>query len=116
MKKHALWILLAGSLFSGCKQEFTASNGSSNSPSSGNPVTAPVDYLGAVGKAKQSADKVVSTVGIDQAIKMFSAQEGRMPKDLNELVPTYLPRIPSAPAGMKYSYDPGTGAVKIVRQ
>jgi len=113
MKSHAACVLLAGLLISGCGKEATPSPSATNT-SGGNPLTAPVDYLGAVGKAKQSADKTLSAVGIDQAIKMFSAQEGRMPKDLNELVPSYISRIPPAPTGMKYSYDPKTGVVQVV--
>lgn len=114
MKSHAFWILLAGLLISGCGKDASPTSGTTNTSSSGNPLTAPVDYLGAVSKAKQSADKTLSTVGIDQAIKMFSAETGRMPKDLNELVPSHLSTIPPAPTGMKYSYDPKTGVVKVV--
>ena len=113
MKALPILSLVAGLLFAGCKKEEASPPKSSTAPG-GNPLTAPVDYLGAVGKAKQSADKTLSAVGIDQAIKMFSAQEGRMPKDLNELVPSYISRIPPAPTGMKYSYDPKTGVVQVV--
>jgi hypothetical protein len=113
MKSHAACVLLAGLLISGCGKDASPAPGATNT-SSGNPLTAPVDYLGAVGKAKQSADKTLSAVGIDQAIKMFSAQEGRLPKDLNELVPSYISRIPPTPTGMKYSYDPKTGVVQVV--
>ena len=45
---------------------------------------------------------------------MFYAQEGKFPKDLKELVPDYVGAIPPAPAGMKYDYDPKTGAVKVL--
>lgn len=109
-------VLLAGLLFSGCQRESSSPPGATTNTSSGNPVTAPVDYLGAVGKAKQSAEKTLSTAGIDQAIQMFSAEKGRMPKDLAELVPNYLPKLPPAPAGMKFSYDSKTGVVKVVPQ
>jgi hypothetical protein len=83
--------------------------------SSGNPITAPVDYLGAIGKAKKSASKVATSVGITEAIKMFYIQEGRYPKDLNELVsPDYLPKLPAPPPGMKFDYNPTNGVVKVV--
>ena len=114
MKSTASIVLLAGLLISGCGKDAPPSSGSTNTSSSGNPLTAPVDYLGAVSKAKKTADKTVATVGIDQAIKMYSAEMGTMPKNLNELVPSYLPSIPPAPAGMKYDYDPKTGVVKVV--
>ena len=106
---------MAGLLFAGCKKE--ESKPAPSSTSGGNPITAPVDYLGAIGKAKQKADKTVASAGLDQAIKMFYAQEGRFPKTLNELVrPDYLNAIPPPPAGMKYSYDPTNGVVKVVKQ
>ena len=111
------FFLLAGVLGAGCSKEAAPSakpTNTTSTTSSGNPLTAPVDYLGAVSRAQQTATRTVSTLGLDQAIKMFSGQEGRYPKDLNELVPEFLPSIPSPPAGMKYSYDPNTGAVKVV--
>ena len=114
MKICTSFLLLAGFLFAGCGKKEAAPPTPTNASSSGNPLTAPVDYLGALGKAKRSADKTLSGVGLDQAVNLFSAQEGRLPKDLNELVPAYLPSIPPAPAGMKYSYDPKTGVVKVV--
>jgi hypothetical protein len=83
--------------------------------SSGNPITAPVDYLGAVGKAQQSATQTTSTVGLQQAIQHFQIQEGRYPKNLNELVgPNLLTSLPAPPHGMKFDYNPTTGQVKVV--
>jgi hypothetical protein len=103
---------MAGFLFSGCKKS-QSSSGSTNT-SAGNPITAPVDYLGAIGKAQRSATKVIDTVGIKQAIGQFFAVEGRYPKDLNELVTEkYLPAVPKAPAGAKLIYNPTNGDVKV---
>jgi hypothetical protein len=113
MKICTSFLLLAGFFFAGCGNKESARPATTNA-SSGNPLTAPVDYLGAIGKAKQSAEKTISGTSFSQAVNMFSAQEGRFPKDLNELVPAYLPSIPPAPTGMKYSYDPKTGMVKVV--
>jgi len=46
---------------------------------------------------------------------MFYAQEGRYPKNLDELVgPNYLSRLPAPPPGMKFDYNPGTGQLKVV--
>ena len=104
-------VLLAGLLFVGCKKSDTDA-GKTNT--TGNPLTAPADYLGAVGKAQKSAVKVVDSVGLKQAIGQFYAVEGRFPKDLNELVTqNYLPSVPQAPVGKKIIYDPKTGDVKI---
>jgi hypothetical protein len=112
MKASGLIILLAGLLFSGCKKSDTDAGQKTNT--TGNPLTAPADYLGAVGKAHQTATKVVDTVGLKQAIGQFYAMEGRFPKDLKELVTQkYLASIPQPPAGKKITYNPTTGDVKI---
>jgi hypothetical protein len=81
-----------------------------------NPLTAPVDYLGAVSKAKKVSEATIDTVSLNQAVQLFNAQEGRYPKDLNELVTEqYLPRIPEAPYGTKLTYDPAKGEVRVVK-
>lgn len=107
-------IMMAGLFFCGCGKRDSASE-STNTSSSGNPVTAPVDYLGAAAKAKRSAEKTIDMVGLNQAVQLFQAQEGRLPKDLNELVSKrYLSSLPAPPAGMKYNYNPQTGEVRVV--
>lgn len=114
MKALLLLSLMAGLFFVGCKKEEASPPKSSTAPG-GNPVTAPVDYLAAAAKAKQNAAKTVSGVGLDKAIQLFAANEGRYPKDLNELVrPDYLGAIPPPPAGMRYDYNPTNGVVKVV--
>ncbi|MGC8742386.1 MAG: hypothetical protein ACP5T0_00720 [Verrucomicrobiia bacterium] len=81
----------------------------------GNPITAPVDYMGAVAKAKKYSDKTLDLVSLKRAIQEFEAGEGRFPKDLNELVSEhYLPSLPKPPTGMKIEYDGKTGEVKLV--
>jgi hypothetical protein len=80
-----------------------------------NPLNAPADYVGAAGKAKKAAERTLGTASLDQAIKMFSEQENRYPKSLDELVTSgTLPRLPSPPNGMQFSYDPAKGTVKVV--
>lgn len=106
-------------LFAGCDKKPTAPVAASTNTtsSSSSPLTAPVDYLGALGKGQQQAVKTVDVASIDRAIQMFSVEEGRLPKDLNELVQEkFLPRIPDAPYGMKIVYDPNAGTVRVVKQ
>ena len=94
-----------------------ATNAPSTNASSGNPLTAPVDYLAAAGKAQQSAVKTVDTVSINQAIQLFLVENGRYPKDLNELVEKkFMPKLPAAPYGMKLAYDANTGKVSVVKE
>ncbi len=89
---------------------FTNSSGS-------NPLTAPTDYLNALGRGKESTIKTVDVARLTQAIQMFNVQEGRYPKDLNELVDKqFINKVPPAPYGLKLDYDPTTGQVKVVKQ
>ena len=97
----------------GCKEKKAATP--PNNASSGNPLTAPADYVGAIGKAQQSAQKTLSTVGLDQALKTFYTDEGRFPKDLNELVTKgTISQVPPPPRGMKYDYDSKAGTIIVV--
>jgi hypothetical protein len=107
-------LLMAGCLFFGCKKSETQPSNATKS-SSGNPITAPVDYLGAVAQGQKRSIKTLDEAGLNQTIQMFQAAEGRYPKDLNELVsPDYLSKLPAPPAGMKFDYNPTTGRVKVV--
>ncbi len=83
--------------------------------SSGNPLTAPVDYLGAVGAAQKSAARFADLNPVQQAVRAFQAGEDRLPGTLEELVSEgYLPRLPIAPAGSRLAYNPQTGQVRFV--
>lgn len=115
MKISHFLILMAGLLLTGCSKKEDPAEVPTGS--SGNPVTAPVDYLGAVVKGKKTADKTLDAVALNQAVQLFQVQEGRYPKDLNELVgPNYLSKLPTPPAGMKFDYNPVTGQVKVVSE
>ena len=119
-KGFLLLSLMAGLCFLCACNKSNSGGSSTNAPAtnaSGNPVTAPVDYLGAVGQAKRSSERTLGTLGVNQAVQMFYTQEGRFPKNLNELVSkNYLPAVPPAPAGSKFDYNPQTGQVKVVPQ
>ena len=117
MKKQSLLLIAAACFcFLGCKPEKkAAAPAAPAAPASANPLSAPADYLGAMGKAQQSAQKTLSTVGLDQALKTFYTDEGRFPKDLNELVSKgTISQIPPPPRGMKYQYDAKAGTIKVV--
>jgi uncharacterized lipoprotein YajG len=116
MNCSPLLVVITAILLVGCsKQDSTAAKQPTNQSASGNPITAPVDYLGAVAKAKQHSDKVVETTSINQAIQLFYAQEDRFPRDLNELVAKhYIGGVPPAPNGMGWVYNPQTGDLKAV--
>ncbi len=97
----------------GCsKRQESAAAKQTNQSASGNPITAPVDYLGAIAKAKKFSERTIDVTSIKQAIQLFYAQEDRFPKDLNELVAKHY--IPSVPPG--YQYNPQTGELSVSRQ
>jgi hypothetical protein len=73
-------------------------------------------YVKSLGEAQKTADKTIDVTSINKAIELFNVQEGRYPKDLQELVPNYVAKIPDAPAGSKIIYDATNGTVKVVQQ
>ena len=80
----------------------------------GNPLTAPVDYLGAVNKANKFSNKSIELAQVNKAMQEFVITEGRNPKDLAELVESgFLAQEPKAPYGMEVQCDPQTGKVSI---
>ena len=117
MKQSGYLLLIAGLLLLGCqkKEEPTAAKSPDSPASSGNPLTAPVDYLGAISKAHKYAVKTIDAVALNQQVAFFQANEGRFPKDLNEMVEMkYMGALPTPPAGMQFKYDASTGSVKVV--
>ena len=117
MKTFLLVSIAAGLVLTGCGDSSSSSSSKTNEVSSGNPITAPVDYLSAVSQAQKKMVKTIDTVSLNQTIQAFNAAEEHFPKDLNELVQKgYYREIPPPPYGMKYDYDPATGVLKIVKK
>ncbi len=116
MDMKAYFLAIGVFVLAGCGEKAAAPAKKADAGNStGNPITAPVDYLGAVAKAKKTAGKVTDTVSVKQAIQMFKTEEDRFPKDLNELITKqYLPALPPPPYQMKYQYNAANGEVKIV--
>jgi uncharacterized spore protein YtfJ len=73
-------------------------------------------YVKTMGEVQKAADKTIDVSYINQAIQLFNVQEGRNPKNLQELVPNYAAKIPDAPYGYKIIYDAVKGEVKVVPQ
>jgi hypothetical protein len=109
----ALFIVALGCAFIvGCGDSGSKPSGAAPATPAGSS-----DYLSTITKAEHSAVKSVDVSAVTKAIQMFQVEQGRLPKDLNELVSMkYMPKIPDAPAGQKIDYDPNTGAVKITAQ
>jgi len=106
-----LMLVAAAVAISGCGKE-------QNAPAPATaPASPPSGYLGTLVKSQQSAVKTIDVTAINQEIQLFNVQEGRLPKDLNELVAQhYIGALPEAPAGMKLVYDAAQGKASVVRQ
>jgi hypothetical protein len=117
-----LFILVAAGLFlTGCGKSSSSTNQSATSNATpnyanGNPITVVPDYLGAVGQAQKYSISQIDLAQLKQAIQEFNAAEGRYPKNLQELIPNYLAKIPNVPAGYQIAYDATSGNVKVVQQ
>jgi len=118
MKTLFCFSLAASLLLIGCGESSDKPVQTTNGAASGSsPLSAPADYIGALGKAQQTAVKTVDTTSLNQAIQMFNVDQGRNPKDLNELVEKkFIPKLPDAPRGMKLEYDATAGKVTVVKQ
>jgi hypothetical protein len=123
MKTSFLLSVAAALFLAGCGDN--SSNGSgkpapgtnaSVNYNSGNPATVVPDYVGAVGQAQQYSEKQIDLAYLNQAIQQFNAAEGHYPKTLQELIPNYIGKMPSVPAGYKMDYNPVSGAVSVVKQ
>ncbi len=112
MKKFLLLPLAAGFLLTGLRRCLQKDD--SGRQRSFNVVDAPLNYIGAVVDAKNHAENVIDVSYINQDIQMFNASEGRYPKDLQELIPNYLGKMPEVPYGYKLVYDTNSYTVKVV--
>jgi hypothetical protein len=78
------------------------------------PAAAPGGYVGTMIRGQQSAVKTIDVTSLNENIQLFNVQEGRFPKDLNELVTQhYLGALPAPPAGMKLVYDAQQGKASV---
>ena len=123
MKASFLILVATGLLLAGCGNNNSGSHPQAASPSkttnttdSAEPAPSSVNYLGTLMKADKYAVKTIDVSYLNEAVQLFNTQEGRLPKDLNELVPNYVGKLPATPYGTKLDYDPGTGVVKVVPQ
>jgi hypothetical protein len=119
MKRFPVAFLLSALVLAGCgkteNQETKATTPpATNDYGSGNPITAPVDYLGAINQAQKSSVSRLDLIQIKQAIQQFNAGEGRLPKDINELIQQKYLIKANVPRGMKIDYNPNTGDVNFV--
>ena len=123
MKPSFLISVAAGLLLAGCGNNSSSPNSqgtntsqTTNTTDSAHPAAPSGGYLGALMQADKYAVKTIDVSYLNEAVQLFNTQEGRLPKDLNELVPNYVGKLPATPYGTKLDYDPNTGQVKVVQQ
>ena len=115
MKTSNLFFILPTALI------LTAGCGDSSKPGTSantvsNLVDAPLNYVGAVVQAQKYSEKQIDLAYVNEAIQQFQAGEGHYPTNLQEMIPTYLGKMPEAPFGYKIVYDATAGAIKVVKQ
>jgi len=106
----AVIVLLA----TGCDKDSKASKAAAGASQV---VNAPMNYIKTVTDEKKTLDKKVDVTALNHAIEQFQVQEGRYPKDLDELVTQhYFGALPTPPFGSKLNYDSTSGTVTVVQQ
>jgi len=116
-------VMATGMLLAGCGKNTggSAPQGTNANPTKPSTNTASAQpqaggYLGALMQADKSAVKTIDVSYLNQAVQLFNTQEGRLPKDLNELVPNYVAKLPNQPYGYRLDYDAARGIVSVVKQ
>ena len=110
-----MMLIAAGLIAGGCGKESNSTP--PLTPPAATPADAPAGYVGTLVRGQQLAVKTVDVASLNQTIQLFNVQEGRNPKDLDELVSQhYLGALPDAPSGMKLVYDATQGKVSVVPQ
>jgi hypothetical protein len=124
MRVVLLLIPVAGAvLLTGCGQSSSSSRAATSTTNNAqagsakaNSVNTTPNYGGVLGQAQTFSENQIDLAQLKQAIQEFNAAEGRYPKDLQEMIPNYLAKIPAVPAGYGISYNPANGQVQVVRQ
>jgi ABC-type glycerol-3-phosphate transport system substrate-binding protein len=107
MKAHFLLALtVASALVAGC------GGGSSSSPA----TNATTNASSPLAQPEIFAQKKTDVAALTQAVQQYNATEGHYPKDLSELAPNYIAKVPEVPAGYKLNYDSNNGTVTLVQQ
>ena len=122
MKTSFLILLVAGMCWAGCGKKTSSpppspgTNATTQTTNTAEVAKPSGGYLGALMQADKSAVKTIDVSYLNQAVQLFNTQEGRYPKDLNELVPNYVAKLPAPPYGYRINYDAKGGLVTVVRQ
>ncbi len=120
MKTSFLVWVATGMLLTGCGKSNSNPHPQGTSPG---PATNTAEvakpaggYLNTLMQADKAAVKTIDISYLNEAVQLFNTQEGHLPKDLNELVPNYVAKLPAAPYGSKLAYDANSGVVTVVKE
>jgi len=116
MKAFLLISVAIAVLLTGCGNKNSGSGTSSTNSAAGATNGSSMNYLGTVMQADKSMTKTIDVSYLNAALQQFNVQEGHYPKDLEELVPNYVGKLPTPPYGYKLDYDANSGTVKVVNQ
>ncbi len=79
------------------------------------PVSEPAALPAPLPSAATTPEQAVAE--INRSLELWTFQRNQPPKDLNELVTAgYLQRLPTAPAGKKFAFDPAKMRVQLVAE
>src|SRR5580658_2843000 len=113
-----LMLVAAALLMGGCgKEQDSPPPAAAPAPAAATPANAPAGYVGALARGQQVAVKTIDVTALNENVRLFNVQEGRNPKDLNELVTKqYIPLLPTPPNGFKLVYDAVEGKVSVAAE
>jgi hypothetical protein len=121
MKTHLMALAITAILLSGCGSKNSGVSKPPTRSSAGGTnqirfATAPVDYLNSAVQAQKQMTRTIDVSYLNEALSRFNVQEGQYPKNLQDLVPNYVAKLPTPPYGYKLDYDASRGTVKVVPQ
>ncbi len=110
--KTIFYVIALGLLTSACGDQ---PEPDLNENSSGNPATAPVDYLGAVNKGRNRAIINAGLMQVNSALNQYKATSSKPADSLQQLITEgLLAELPAVPNGMKWNYNSETGVASVV--
>ena len=116
MKALFLVLVATAAVMTGCGNNNSGKTAPSTNSTAGSTNGSSMNYLGTVMQADKNMTKTIDMSYLNEAIQQFNVQEGHYPKDLQELVPNYVGKLPTPPYGYKLDYDANSGTVKVVQQ
>jgi hypothetical protein len=116
MKVLLLLLITATTILTGCGNKNSGKTAPSTNSTAGSTNGSSINYLGTLMQADKNMTKTIDVSYLNEAIQQFNVQEGHYPKDLQELVPNYVAKLPTPPYGYKLDYDASSGTVKVVPQ